>query len=326
MYVKPVLWILALLALNSVANGQSTEAEFEALMKQRNAAAVETLARQRLQAVPTDDMALWAWGRVVAGDPVKRAEVLPRAEACVVVRPQSARCHHVLAGLYSSMAMSAGITDGLKLAGKIKDHLVQAVKWDPRNFLMRWELSQFYLQAPGIVGGSVRKARALALDYASVDPVRSRLLMAAVHTYEKEWPEAAAELGAVQAGRNPGLLEDLNDGWVNLGFAQLRAEESEPAAKAFRQVLATNPEHAYAHFGLGRCHLAQNRASEAIAALDRAAQLNPKLNVYYHLGIAYQSKGDKSKAITAFRQALRLPLSGKSADDVQQRLKQLGDE
>jgi cytochrome c-type biogenesis protein CcmH/NrfG len=90
-------------------------------------------------------------------------------------------------------------------------------------------------------------------------------------------------------------------------------------------VLATNPEHAHAHFGLGRCHLAQNRASEAIAALDRAAQLNPKLNVYYHLGIAYQSKGDKSNAITAFQQALRLPLSGKSADDVQQRLKQLGD-
>jgi hypothetical protein len=26
------------------------------------------------------------------------------------------------------MAMSAGITDGLKLAGKIKDHLVQAVR------------------------------------------------------------------------------------------------------------------------------------------------------------------------------------------------------
>ena len=83
MNVKPVLWILALLALNSVANGQSTEAEFEALMKQRNAAAVETLARQRLQTMPTDDMALWAWGRVVAGDPVKRAEVLPRAETCV---------------------------------------------------------------------------------------------------------------------------------------------------------------------------------------------------------------------------------------------------
>lgn len=324
MYVKSVLWILALLALNSVANGQSTEAEFAALMKQRNAAAVETLARQRLQAVPTDDMALWAWGRVVAGDPAKRAEVLPRAEACVVARPQSARCHHVLAGLYSAMAMSAGISDGLKLAGKIKDHLVQAVTLDPKNFVMRWELSQFYLQAPGIVGGSVRKARALARDYASVDPARSRLLMAAVHTYEKEWSEAAAELSAVQAGRNAGLLEDLNDGWVNLGFAQLRAEAWEPAAKAFRQVLATDAEHAFAHFGLGRCHLAQNRASEAVAALERAAQLNPKLNVYYHLGVAHQSQGDKSKAITAFQQALRLPLSGKSADDVRQRLKQLG--
>jgi len=324
MSIKPVLPLLALLSLTGVAYAQSTEAEFLTLLKQRDAAAVEALARQRLQAVPTDDVALWAWGRVVAGDPAKRAEVLPRAEACVVARPQSARCHHVLAGLYSAMAMSGGISDGLKLAGKIKDHLVQAVKLDPKHFAMRWELSQYYLQAPGIVGGSVRKARELARDYASIDPARSRLLMAAVHTYEEEWSEAAAELSAVQAGRNAGLLEDLNDGWVNLGFAQLRAEEWEPAAKAFRQVLATDADHAMAHFGLGRCLLAQNRYSEAIAAMERAGQLNPRLNVHYRLGIAYQSKGDAPKAIAAFQQALRLPLNGKSADDVRQRLKQLG--
>jgi len=324
MHVIPVLLALALLALSSVAHGQSTEAEFAALLKQRDAAAVETLARQRLQAKPTDDVALWAWGRVVAGDPAKRAEVLPRAEACVAARPQSARCHHVLAGLYSAMAMSGGISDGLKLAGKIKDHLVKAVQLDPKNFVMHWELSQYYLQAPGIVGGSVRKARELASDYADVDSARSRLLMAAVHTYEEEWSKAAAELSAVQASRNPLLLEDLNDSWVSLGFAQLRAKQWEPAAKAFRQVLATDAEHALAHFGLGRCQLAQNRTDEAVAALERAAQLNPKLNVHYHLGIAYQSKGDNAKAIAAFQQALRLPLSGKSADDARQRLKQLG--
>ena len=92
MHVIPVLLALALLALISVARGQSTEAEFAVLLKQRAAAAVETLARQRLQAKPTDDVALWAWGRVVSGDPAKRAE------ACVAARPQSARCHHVLAG------------------------------------------------------------------------------------------------------------------------------------------------------------------------------------------------------------------------------------
>jgi tetratricopeptide (TPR) repeat protein len=324
MSIKPVFLVLALLALSGVAHAQSTEAEFLTLLKQRDAAAVEALARQRLQAVPTDDVALWAWGRVVAGDPAKRAEVLPRVEACVAARPQSARCHHVLAGLYSAMAMSGGISDGLKLAGKIKDHLVQAVKLDPNHFAMRWELSQYYLQAPGIVGGSVRKARELAREYASIDPARSRLLMAAVHTYEEEWSEAAAELSAVQAGRDALLLEDLNDVWVSLGFAQLQAEKWEPAAKAFRQVLATDADHAMAHFGLGRCLLAQNRYSEAIAAMERAGQLNPKLNVHYRIGIAYQSKGDAPKAIAAFQQALRLPLNGKSADDVRRRLKQLG--
>lgn len=46
------------------------------------------------------------------------------------------------------MATSGGISDGLKLAGKINDHLAQAVKSDLEIFVTRWELSQFYLPAP----------------------------------------------------------------------------------------------------------------------------------------------------------------------------------
>lgn len=322
--MKPTLLALALLTLNLAAHAQSTEAEFDALIKQRDIAAVETLARQRLQAQPADDIALWAWGRAVAGDATKRAEVLPKAEACVTARPQSARCHHLLGSLYGAMATSGGMSQGLKLAGKVKEHLAQAVTLDPKHYGMRWDLQQYYLQAPGIVGGSVRKARELAREYASTDPARSRLLTAAVHLYEKEWPEAAAQLSAVQAGRDASLLEDLNDSWSNLGFAQLQADQVEPAAQAFRRVLATDAQHAVAHFGLGRCHLARNQINDAITALERAGQLNPKLNVHYRLGVAYQTQGDAAKAIAAFQQALRLPLNGKSAEDARQRLKQLG--
>lgn len=322
--MKPTLLAIALMAPTLAAHAQSTEAEFSALMKQRDVAAIETLARQRLQALPTDDVALWAWGRAVAGDAVKRAEVLPRAEACVAARPQSARCHHLLGSLYGAMATSGGMSQGLKLAGKVKEHLSQAVTLDPKHFAMRSDLAQYYLQAPGIVGGSVRKARELASSYAATDPARSRLLMATVHLYEKELPEAAAQLSAVQPGRDADLADDLNDSLSNLGFAQLQAPDLDAALKTFQRVVANDPTHAIAQFGQGRVLLEMKRTDEAIASLERALQLNPKLNAHYRLGIAYQAKGDKAKAAAAFKQALTQPLNDKAADDARKRLAALG--
>jgi len=322
--MKPSILALPLLCLALGAHAQSTEAEFNALLKQRQFDAVETLARQRLQANPQDDLALWAWGRTVAGDAAKRAEVLPRAEACVAARPQSARCQHLLGSLYGAMATSGGMTQAMKLAGKIKDHLSEAVALDPKHFAMRVDLQQFYLQAPGIAGGSVRKARDLASGYAAIDPARSRLLMAAVHLYEKELPEAAAQLAAVQPGRDADLADDLNNSLTNLGFAQLQAPQLDAGLKTFQRVVTADPQHAAAHFGQGRALLELNRTDEAIAAMERALQINPKLNAHYRLGIAYQTKGDKAKAVAALKQALTFPLSSKASDDARQRLAALG--
>ncbi len=318
--MKPTCLALSLLLIALSAHAQSTEAEFNALLKQRQFDAAEALARQRLQANPQDDLALWAWGRTVVGDATKRTEVLPKAEACVKARPQSARCHHLLGSLYGSMATSGGMTQAMKLAGKIKEHLSEAVALDPKHFAMRVDLQQYYLQAPGIAGGSVRKARALAQDYATTDAARSRLLLAAVHLYEKELPEAAAQLATVQPGRDADLTDDLNNSLTNLGFAQLQAPQLEAALKTFQRVVAADPLHAAAHFGQGRVLLELKRTDEAIAAMERALQLNPKLNAHYRLGIAYQTKGDKAKAVAAFKQALTLPLGDKAAADARERL------
>ncbi len=318
------LLTLPLLLAAWSAQAQSTEAEFNALFQASQLAEAEALARQRLLAQPHDDVALWAWARTVAGDAKKRAEVLPRAQACVAERPQSARCHHALGSLYGAMATSSGMTEGIKLAGKIKEHLGRAVALDPRHFAMRADLIQFYLQAPGIVGGSVRQAIAHSQAYAAFDPTRAKLLRAEVHLYERELPEAAALLATAPKNPDPALALDLNDAFSNLGFGYVQAQQFEPAKQAFERVLASDAKHAAAHFGRGRALLALQQTDEAIAAMERAVQLNPRLNAHYRLGIAYQTKGDKAKAVAALKQALTLPLSSKASDDARQRLAALG--
>ena len=88
----------------------------------------------------------------------------------------------------------------------------------------------------------------------------------------------------------------------------------------FERLLAADMNNAVLHFGLGRAHLENNAIDAAIASLERALKIDSKMNAHYRLGIAYQTKGDRPKALAAFQQFLTYATSGKSADDARQRI------
>ncbi|TAG50331.1 MAG: hypothetical protein EAZ30_01160 [Betaproteobacteria bacterium] len=59
--------------------------------------------------------------------------------------------------------MEAGLVKAMSSVGRIKNYFVRAHELDPKSFEARRDLMQFFLQAPGIGGGSESKARELAL-------------------------------------------------------------------------------------------------------------------------------------------------------------------
>jgi len=302
---------------------QSTDADFGTLSKARKTAEMETLARERISKNTNDDIALWYLGRVVAGDAKKRDELIPRAEQCIKDLPQSARCHNLLGSLYGAAAMSAGLTAGIKYASRIKEMFVKAVELDPKYFPLRRDLNQFYLQAPGIAGGSVRKAIENSNDYATVDAGRSQLLRADIHIYEKEYAKAEAILSALKPTGDGELAESIQAATTTLGLAMVNNGVPDKAQKLFERQIAVNPGNAAAHFGLGRALLEQKALDPAINSMERALQIDPKLTGHYRLGIAYQSKGDKAKAKVAFEQFLAYSSQGRAADDARKRLDEL---
>ena len=274
---------------------------------------------------PRDDVAWWFLARVVGDDAKKRDELLPQVEKCAAELPQSARCHHAAGTLYAALATSAGLSSGLKYAGRIKDSFLRAVELDARNFEMRRDLIQFYLQAPGIAGGSVRRAVAQAEAYATLDPMRGRLLRADVHAYEKEWEPAESLIAGVQPQGDTELAEQLQAARVTLGFALLNAKEPARARKAFEAALATAPGMAIAHMGRGRALLELQDVDAAISALERAVALEAKVGAHYRLGMAYELKGERRKAAAAFEQFLGYRPVGPGSDDARRRLAALRD-
>lgn len=312
--------VLAALFAATHVLGLSTDAEFDTLSRARKSTEVESLARERLAQNPKDDVALWYLGRAVASDARKRDELIPRAEQCIEEMPRSARCHNLLGNLYGAVASSGSMAAGLKYAGRIKSMYVTAVELDPKNFAFRRDLNQFYLHAPGIVGGSVSKAIKSSGDCSKVDPARGQVLRAEVHIYEKEFDEAESMLAAIKPGSDLELADAVQGATTNLGLALVDNHEAARAQKLFERQIAADPEYANAHFGLGRALLEQKMPYASIASLERALQLDPKVRAHYRLGIAYQDKGDTAKALAMFRQFLSYSPQGRPANDARKRV------
>jgi tetratricopeptide (TPR) repeat protein len=312
--------VLSALFAASPLLAQSTDAEFHALGRAHKVAELEALARQRLAENPQDEVALWHLARAVAQDPRQRDELIAHAERCTRELPKSARCHNALGSLLGARASAAGMAEGIKLAGRIKALHVTAAELDPRHFASRRDLNQFYLFAPGIVGGSVRKALQGCKDYAAFDAARAKVLRADVHSYEEEFDEAESLLTSITPGNDAELANAVRDATSSLGLALINEGEAGRAEKLFERQLAADAGYAEAHFGLGRALLEQSKLDGAIAALQRALQLDSRIRAHYRLGIAYQQKGDAGTALMMLRQFLSYSPEGRAADDARKRV------
>jgi len=313
----------ALAALPVCVFAQSTEADFEPLMKERKFAEVEKLAVQRIAASPKDTIAVWFLANVAGNDSVKRAQAIVHAETCVKAMPEAVKCHHALGRLYGAAAMSSGMMEGIKFASRIKTEFARTVELDPKDFDARRDLNQFYLQAPGIAGGSVRKAIENCEAHGRINAAQGQLLRAEVHIYEKEFDKAETLLSTVKSAGDQVVTRTLPQAWLNLGLAMVNEKLASKAQSLFERQLAMDMNNAMLHFALGRAQLENQAVDAAIASMERALTIDNKISAHYRLGIAYQIKGDRAKAISAFQQFLTYASVGKTVEDAKQRLETL---
>ncbi len=317
------------LLFSSLSNVQaaSTEAEFDALLKEKKYAEAYALAQSRVKADAADGVAVFALSNIVLSNRLPDAEksregAVKIAEACIAANAKSFECTRAAAQLYGVMAMSGGMMAGMKYAPKIKEFMLKAVELDPKSFDARRDLNQFYIAAPGIAGGSISKAKANAESYKQYSADLSKLLQVDVHLYEKEYPQAQKLIGEINAtdDKTKRLLNNAN---FSLGFSYLANDKVPESLALFQKMVAAQPEAAQAHFGLGRAQLASKKLDEAIASLERTLVLDSTQPAHYRLGIAYQEKGNKAKAIEAFNKFLTYQSKGKAPDDANERLKAL---
>lgn len=175
------------------------------------------------------------------GDANRAAEFFQQA---VAADPNNSVHYHWLGRAYARQAEAAGMFNALGFATKSRQNLEKAVELDHKNIEAANDLFEFYLEAPGFMGGGLEKAARLAAQIAELDAAEGEYSQSRIAGKKKDLEQAethlrrAIELAPRQVGRVLDLAKFL--------AKQGRFEESEKTFQAAEKVEPHAPKILYA--------------------------------------------------------------------------------
>jgi tetratricopeptide (TPR) repeat protein len=107
--------------------------------------------------------------------------------------PKAADYFSSLGDTYGTIAQNSSLFKQGLLAPKMKSAWEKAIALDSKNMSARLSLVQFYLQAPGFMGGSVDKAKETARQIIALKPAEGYQQMGNILNYEKRTEDAEKE-------------------------------------------------------------------------------------------------------------------------------------
>jgi len=128
-------------------------------------------------------------------------------ELAVAAAPANSTYVHWLGKVYGRRAETSSPFTAPGYASKARRYFEMAVQLDPRNIEALNDLFEYYLQAPGFLGGGFDKAARLAVNIAQLDRIEGHYAQARLAEKRKEYDAAeeqlrrAVELAPMQVGR-----------------------------------------------------------------------------------------------------------------------------
>ena len=174
------------------------------------------------------------------GDFKKASEVYEQA---VAADPSNAVYEHWLGKAYGKRAETSSPFTAPGLASKARQHFEKAVALNPQDKEAISDLFEYYLQAPGFLGGGLDKASRLAERMVALDAAEGQWAQARIAERRKDYGKAEEHLRrAMQAAPTQvGRIVDLAKFLSNRG----RIEESEQTFLAAERIAPGSPRLLY---------------------------------------------------------------------------------
>ena len=228
-------------------------------------------------------------------------------QPAATVDKASAYYHYSLGHLYSELAGAYGNRGDY--FNKAVDNYRAAMAADPSATFIAEELSDFYIQS-----GRLRDAVTEAEDLLKKNPndINSRRVLARIYSrligdeqqnrIDETMVRKAIEQYEKITEADP---KDL-DSWVMLGRLDLVEKKSPDAEKAFRAVLAIQPDNEDAMTGLAQVYGDMGDSRKAADLLRQVAEKSPTARSYATLANAYEQMKDYPLACESLRKAITI--------------------
>ena len=318
-----VLFVLVLATFSSAANDNpvaDASRQFEAGKYQQAAAILQAaLAQNGRQA----ELHYWLARCYYELGDFDRAIV--SAQRAVELAPENSEYHLWLGRAYGLKAERAGWFSGFSLAKKTRQKFEEAVRLDSSNFAAQRDLAEFYIRAPGIVGGGDDRARRQIEALAALDSVEGHLARGEYWVDRKKPEQAEAEFRQVLEARpkrvSPYL--DVADFYLGRNDAAHMQEAVEAAARV-------NPaDRRLLYYQAVARIIAGNRLADAeqllktyLETVPRRSDLPSHASAREWLGRLYERQGKCNAAVEQYRKALDSDPRSKTARDAVRRLRQ----
>lgn len=232
---------------------------------------------------------------------------VPSCQKAAALDPENSRFHLWLGRAYGEKADRSSFLTAANLAGKVRGEFERAVQLNPNDMDARLDLAEFYLEAPGIVGGGEDRARAQARSIATMSPGREHWVYARIAEKKKDFATAEREYHQ---------YIDLSNGdaeaWLNLALflrRQRRFDEMDQAIVKLSDAPTSKPGVLVEAAGI--LYKSDRRLPFAIELLHRylstgPVEAAPAFKAHYLLGMLLEKQGDKAGAAQEYRATLSL--------------------
>jgi len=204
--------LLFLFALTIWAKGPEWDRAHELYQRTEYPQALAVL--NRISNKGPDELQLTGQCYFMQGDYKKATEAFEQALA---LAPQNSELNRWLGNVYGRRAETGNVFTAPANARRSRQYFEQAVDLDPGNREAVANLFEYYLEAPGFVGGGLDKAESLVVHLARLDTPAGHHALAQLEGKRKHYDQAeeqlkrAAELAPHQPGRLIDLAKFLSD-------------------------------------------------------------------------------------------------------------------
>ena len=244
-------------------------------------------------------------------DSSKNDAAVKAFEKAVKLEDGSSANHMWLAQALGSVARKSNVIKQGMMAGRIKKEMERARELDPRSIDPHQGLIEFYLEAPGFMGGSVDKARIEAVEIAKINKLRGHFAEVDIARHEKDSARMEREYRAA-ANEFP----DSAVAYATFAFYLVNTKRNPEAFGVIERILARKPEPPMGLFYLGRLSIETGMSLDrGEAALRKYITIPPDTtdksragpaSAHFRLGEILVKRGNSAEARKEFETALGL--------------------